>query len=387
MSKLRDILAKIGEFSAKNPFIVIAIVLILTIFMALGATHIKKQTSYEKMLPQNLPAVQEIYEVRSEFGGTDVIDIVVKVVPSDATDKVVDIRDPRVLQAVETLEENIRTINGITSVSSPVDILKKMNNGVIPKDIETVKELLNKLPKNERYKMFNRDYTMLVVTAFTDVGGDEKKCREITNQVNEFIKENPWPPGVVAIQTGTPVLTSILGELMDESQTITTSVAMIAILLIILLHFRKITSVLLLTPLVFALIWTGGFMGWVGIPLDMATSAVGSLVLGLGIDYGIYFGSRYNEERENGRDPVEAAVMTVKYAGSSILASAATTVAGLLSLTIAPLPMMANLGKVCGAGIAFCCLLTIFFLPAVLVIDELYIMPALSKIKRLIGWK
>ncbi|ADG12774.1 exporter of the RND superfamily protein-like protein [Methanocaldococcus infernus ME] len=381
---LKEILKDVGEFSARHPFLVIAVVLLITVFMAFEATHIKKQTSYEKMLPQDLPAVQEIYEVRSEFGGTDVDMIVVKIVPSDATDKVTDIRDPRVLRAIETLEENIRTISGITKVSSPVDVIKELNGGVLPNDIETVKELLNKLPENERYKLFNRDFSMLTITAFTDVGGDEKKNKQIYEQINEYIRETPFPPGVEAIQTGTPALRAIIGKLMNESQAITTSVAMLAILFIILLHFRKVTSVLLLSPLIFALIWTGGFMGLFGIPLDMATSAVGSLVLGLGIDYGIYFGSRYNEEREKGRDPIEAASHTVMYAGSSILASAATTVAGLLSLTIAPLPMMGNLGKVCGAGITFCCLLTIFFLPAVLVIDELYIHPILARIKKLI---
>ncbi|WP_423793084.1 efflux RND transporter permease subunit [Methanocaldococcus indicus] len=382
--KLRDIMEKIGSFSATKPFLVLAIVLLITLALATQIPHIKKQTSFEKMLPQNLPEVKEIYEVRDEFGGTDVAIIAVKVVPSDCTDKVVDIRDPRVLEAVKMLEENLRTIDGVTKVTSPVDILTQMNGGVVPKSIDTVNNLLQKLPPSEREKMFNKDYSMLTIQVFTDVGADEKKNKAFVQAMEERIKETPFPPGVEAIPTGTPVLRALIGKLMNESQFITTAVAMIAILFIILIHFKRLTSVLLLTPLVLALIWTGGFMGLFGIPLDMATAAVGSLVLGLGIDYGIYFGSRYNEERENGKSPEESAITTVRFAGSSVLASAATTIAGLLALTIAPLPMMANLGKVCALGIASCCFLTIFFLPAVLVIDEKYIHPAIQKLIKMI---
>ncbi|ACX72844.1 MAG: MMPL family transporter [Methanococci archaeon] len=378
---LKEILQKIGEFSAKKPLIVILIVIIMSIFAASFIPHIKKQTSYEKMLPQDLKAVKELYEVRDEFGGTDVVEIAVKIVPSDCSDKVVDIRDPRVLNAVKMLEENLRSVDGITRVSSPVDVLIKLNGGTVPQSIDTVKKLMRELPPSEREKMFNKDYSMMVITAFTDVGGDEKKCDNLYKSVNERIKETPWPPGVEAVQTGSIALRALLGDLMNESQEITTSVAFLAIMLIIILHFKRITSVVILTPLVFSLIWTGGFMGLAGIPLDMATSAVGSLVLGLGIDYGIYFGSRYKEEREKGKDPEDAAIITVTYAGSSVLASAATTAAGLLSLTIAPLPMMANLGKVCAAGIIFCCMLTIFFLPAVLVLEDKYVLPLIARIK------
>ncbi|AIJ04963.1 exporter of the RND superfamily protein-like protein [Methanocaldococcus bathoardescens] len=381
---LRDIMEKIGRFSATKPFVVLLIIFIVTLFLASQIPHIKKQTSFEKMLPQDLPEVKEIYEVRDEFGGTDVAIVAVKIVPSDSSNKVVDIRDPRVLEAVKTLEENLRTIDGVTQVSSPVDVLTKLNGGVVPKSIDTVKLLLEKIPEQEREKMFNKDYSMMTIQVFTDVGADEKKNKELVNAIEERIKETQLPPGVEAIPTGTPVLRALIGKLMNESQVVTTTVAMFAILFIILLHFRKITSVLLLSPLIFALIWTGGFMGLFGLPLDMATAGVGSLILGLGIDYGIYFGSRYNEEREKGASPVEAAAITVKYAGSSVLASAATTVAGLLALTIAPLPMMANLGKVCAIGIASCCFLTIFFLPAVLVIDEMYLAPIIKRLKRVV---
>lgn len=99
------------------------IILIITVFAGISATNVKSQTAFEKMLPQDNPIIKTLYEVRDEFGGTDVITICIKLKPSDSSDKVVDIRDPRVLKAIKELEDNLRYVDGITSVSSPVDII------------------------------------------------------------------------------------------------------------------------------------------------------------------------------------------------------------------------------------------------------------------------
>lgn len=120
---LREILKKVAHFSEQKPFLMLLIILIITVFAGISATNVKSQTAFEKMLPQDNPIIKTLYEVRDEFGGTDVITICIKLKPSDSSDKVVDIRDPRVLKAIKELEDNLRYVDGITSVSSPVDII------------------------------------------------------------------------------------------------------------------------------------------------------------------------------------------------------------------------------------------------------------------------
>ncbi|XRO77538.1 MMPL family transporter [Methanocaldococcus sp. 10A] len=379
---LREILKKVAHFSEKKPFLMILIILIITVFAGISATNVKTQTAFEKMLPQNNPIIKTLYEVRDEFGGTDVIIICIKLKPSDSCDKVVDIRDPRVLKAIKELEDNLRYVDGITDVNSPVDIIIQKNNGVVPNDIDTVKNILSKLPENERRKIFNSDYSMTVVYAYTDVGGNQKKLMRLMEDVNERIKETPFPPGVEAIATGTPPMRKLLDELMKESQKFTTIVGLIGILIILIIYFRKpLSSIMPLLPVLIAVIWTGGAMGFLDIPLDMATAGIGSLILGLGIDYGIHLMHRYDEERKKGASIDKAIETAVVETGTAVMATTATTVVGFLALVLAPLPLMANLGKVCALGITFSMIIVLTLLPALIVIEERYIIPYIKRLR------
>lgn len=144
---IENILRKIAIFSEKRPFLMVTVILIITILAGIGATNVKFQTAFEKMLPQDDPVIETLYEVRDNFGGTDIISICIKLKPSDSPDKVNDIRDPRILKYIKTLEADLEGIDGITGVNSPVDVIIERNNGTVPNDIETVKEIYNSLPR------------------------------------------------------------------------------------------------------------------------------------------------------------------------------------------------------------------------------------------------
>lgn len=379
---IENILRKIAIFSEKKPFLMVMIILIITVLAGIEATNVKFQTAFEKMLPQNNPIIKTLYEVRDNFGGTDIIIICIKLKPSDSSDKVNDIRDPRVLRYIKFLEDDLKGIDGITDVSSPVDVIIKENNGTVPNDIETVKEIYNSLPENVRNKIFNHDYSMVIVNAYTDAGGDQKKLMEVMNDIHQRIEDSPVPSGVEVVCTGTPPMRKLLDDLMKGSQVFTTLIGGIGILTVLFLYFRKpLSTVMPLIPIVIAVIWTGGAMGILGIPVDMATAGIGSLLLGMGIDYGIHLMHRYEEERKKGRDVVESIETAVVSTGMAVMATTATTVVGFLALVIAPLPMMANLGKVCALGIAFCMICVITLLPALLVIEEKYIIPIFKRKK------
>ncbi|BAP63202.1 efflux RND transporter permease subunit [Methanococcus maripaludis] len=377
--KAEKILQKIAEASERHPLKVVAVVIVLTIFMAFLATGVESQTDYEKMVPQDDPVIVALNEIRDEFGGTETVMLGVKLVPSDSSEKVTDIRDPRVLELVDFLEQDIGSMDMVTSVSSRVDVLKAYNNDVIPNDIATVKTIYQNLPESSQDGMFNNDYSMVVVYATTDAGTEDKKI--LVKDINSRLDEAPIPPGVEVITTGTPVLSELLERMMDESQAVTGLASLLAIFTILLLYFRNIVkSVLPLIPVVVAVIWAAGSMAIFKIPMDTATSVMGSLLLGLGIDYGVHLFHRYEEELGDGKSMEEAINIAVVSTGSAVLVTTATTMAGFAALTIAPLSMMANMGKVCTLGIFFCMAAVICLLPPLIVIEERYTRPFLKKL-------
>lgn len=377
--KAEKILQKIAEASERHPLKVVAVVIVLTIFMAFLATGVESQTDYEKMVPQDDPVIVALNEIRDEFGGTETVMFGVKLVPSDSSEKVTDIRDPRVLELVDFLEQDIGSMDMVTSVSSRVDVLKAYNNDVIPNDIATVKTIYQNLPESSQDGMFNNDYSMVVVYATTDAGTEDKKI--LVKDINSRLDEAPIPPGVEVITTGTPALDELLERMMDESQAVTGLASLLAIFTILLLYFRNIVkSVLPLIPVVVAVIWAAGSMAIFKIPMDTATSVMGSLLLGIGIDYGVHLFHRYEEELGDGKSMEEAINIAVVSTGSAVLVTTATTMAGFAALTIAPLSMMANMGKVCTLGIFFCMAAVICLLPPLIVIEERYTRPFLKKL-------
>jgi len=54
-------------------------------------------------------------------------------------------------------------------------------------------------------------------------------------------------------------------------------------------------------PLFLGLLWTLGAMGLLGIPLTIATIALGSMLLGLGVEYGSFISERIAEETKKKR--------------------------------------------------------------------------------------
>jgi hypothetical protein len=377
--KAEKILQKIAEASERHPLKVVAVVIVLTIFMAFLATGVESQTDYEKMVPQDDPVIVALNEIRDEFGGTETVMLGVKLVPSDSSEKVTDIRDPRVLELVDFLEQDIGSMDMVTSVSSRVDVLKAYNNDVIPNDIATVKTIYQNMPESSQDGIFNNDYSMVVVYATTDAGTEDKKI--LVKDINSRLDEAPIPPGVEVITTGTPALDELLERMMDESQAVTGLASLLAIFTILLLYFRNIVkSVLPLIPVVVAVIWAAGSMAIFKIPMDTATSVMGSLLLGIGIDYGVHLFHRYEEELGDGKSMEEAINIAVVSTGNAVLVTTATTIAGFAALTIAPLSMMANMGKVCTLGIFFCMAAVICLLPPLIVIEERYTRPFLKKL-------
>lgn len=128
---------------------------------------------------------------------------------------------------------------------------------------------------------------------------------------------------------------------------------------------------LIFAPLVFGISWTLGAMGWLDIELSIATVGIGAMILGLGVEYGVFIVSRYSEERKD-KGSKEALQITVGNVGGSVIGSGMTTVMGFLALTLSTMPMLQDLGLSLALGIAFCLFAAVLINPALIVLEERY---------------
>ena len=92
------------------------------------------------------------------------------------------------------------------------------------------------------------------------------------------------------------------------------------------------------------------------------------LVFGAGTDYALLLTARYREELRRHEDRHEAMAVALRRAGPAIIASAATVIISLLTLSIAELNSTKSLGPVLAIGVVVSLLAMMTLLPALLVI-------------------
>jgi uncharacterized protein len=161
------------------------------------------------------------------------------------------------------------------------------------------------------------------------------------------------------IITGTPVQLYEYTNLLKRSYEEAGWYALGAIALMVLIHFRSFSSVILaLLPVVIGSIWLGGLMGYFDIPLNPANIMTLPLVIGIGVTNGIHILNRFAEEREPS--------ILAKSTGKAVLVSGLTTIAGFGSLILAKHQGIESLGYVMATGVAMCMIAGLTFLPALL---------------------
>ncbi|MBN4063135.1 RND family transporter, partial [Alkaliphilus sp. AH-315-G20] len=117
-------------------------------------------------------------------------------------------------------------------------------------------------------------------------------------------------------------------------------------------------------------VWTFGLMGYLGVPLSMATMAVLPVLIGLGIDYSVQFHNHFQEEMHS-RDSIDGALVTSAIsmfpsAGVALLA----TIIGFITLYISDVPMVQDFGVILSAGVFLSYVSALFLLHSVLYILE-----------------
>ena len=166
-------------------------------------------------------------------------------------------------------------------------------------------------------------------------------------------------PAAKPIITGIPVQFYEYTGLLVNSYIEAAWYSLGAIVILVLFHFRTLTSVVLaLIPVAVGTIWLGGIMGGCNLQLNPANIMTLPLVIGIGVTNGIQILNRFAEERVPG--------VLAKSTGKAVLVSGLTAIAGFGSLILGKHQGIHSLGLVMSIGIATCMIAGLTFLPAVM---------------------
>ncbi len=175
-------------------------------------------------------------------------------------------------------------------------------------------------------------------------------------------------PGVTVGFTGWPAAIEEDYTLLTNDLPRVSLLATVLVLAIFLAAFRSLYRTLFVfVPLGCGVIWTLGLTVVVLGHLNYLSSVFVGILFGLGIDFGIYFIRRFDEERMGGLAPAEAIHRTLTTAGQGVVTGGLTAVVSFLALGATDQPAFAELGIVAGMGVASVLVATLFLLPPLLV--------------------
>lgn len=356
---------KFAVVSFKRPFLILLFVLIITIFMFVQSQNVKTvSTDNRDALPDDYPVLEAFTKMENKFGSSSSAMIVVTFDSEDPYG-VNDIREPEILEYIYTLSELSSLVDDVDEVSSGAYYLKDMNGGVLPNKKSVVIELMDSSQSLDSY--FNKRHDMaLIKISLSDAYVEE----DIYTDLTSVIEQVSPPSGVKASLGGSSIEDAVVTQVIGGDMGKTSIFSMLGIMVVLLLIFRSIKyGVIPLFTIGIGVVWTMGYIGLVGMTMSSATSGVLSMIMGIGIDFGIQMVSRFRQElREN--DVQTSLKIMLRAVFVPMTTTTLAAIIGFQAMRLGELTFLADMGTMMMYGVVGCYFVAILAVPSLLVIFE-----------------
>jgi hypothetical protein len=277
--------------------------------------------------------------MKDNFGGSTTLQVLVSG----------DVQEPRVLAEMKSVEDFLKSRPKLTNVHSAVELLEEMSYALVDRrELPSTREqaaslffLLEGEPVLDQLVRPDRQEALIQGTL---ANLDYRQLTALLKETRSFLASFDRGPCTFRL-SGMALIYSRLDSAVASSQLWSLLAAVGFMFLCNLLLLRSAAGALIgLVPITFTLFVLFGVMGAAGIPLDVATVLLGSISMGMGIDYTVHFLSRYRLELERGLDHRSALPATLTTSGKAILINVLTVSVGFLSLLLGALLPLRNFG-------------------------------------------
>jgi uncharacterized protein len=157
----------------------------------------------------------------------------------------------------------------------------------------------------------------------------------------------------------------------DEALTrrdiqVTIATSLLGVLMIFGVCLRRLITLLQVgAALLMSIVWTLGLAGLLFGQLNLLTCIFSCVLAGLGIDFAIHIVNRFYHPNAVSH-PEERLAMTFRHAGGGVIVGALTTATAFFAIGLSDFQGFRELGVLTGAGLLFCALIMLLFLPVLL---------------------
>jgi RND superfamily putative drug exporter len=218
--------------------------------------------------------------------------------------------------------------------------------------------------------------TYVLLRLAGDIG--QMQANQSVDAVRELVDKDTPPPGLKAYVSGAAPLASDTLSIADSSLNNITIVTVILIFIMLLLVYRRLTTLVVpMYSVLFEILVAKGVVSTLGhigaIPLSsFAVNVVISLTLGAGTDYGIFLMGRYQEARLDGEGPEEAYYTAFKGVAPIIIGSGLTIAGACFCLSFARLNYFHTMGPAVAVSMLFTIAAALTLAPALLTLGSIF---------------
>ncbi len=218
---------------------------------------------------------------------------------------------------------------------------------------------------NSEYLLTKQGQLGFVLLRLAQGKDDFNHCSEATDALRDLIEQTQARhPDVKIGLTGLPIMEN------DEMRSSQTSmfwaslVSMVGVSLLFVAGFGGVRHALLANLiLLIGMAWSFGYVTLSVGHLNILSVSFTVTLIGIGIDFGVYFVARYLQTRGEGADCESALLETARGAGPAITTGAITTSIAFFAAGFTSFRGVAELGIIAGGGILLCALSELVLLP------------------------
>jgi hydrophobe/amphiphile efflux-3 (HAE3) family protein len=360
--------------AARRPGRVLALGLLVAIVGWGLDTQTKVESDVTKLVPQDLPALQDLTALQKSTSVGGQIDVVVRSDRNLATPATLNwmaAYQARLLKKFGYSEQRGCGKAELCPAFSLPDLFggsEGSGGGKVTSQAQ-VDELLKVVPAY---------FSQSVVTAdrktATLAFGIRLMPLERQKQVIDAMRSELHPPkGVDAQLAGLPVLAADANAAVSSTgrRLLLLVLGLLAVAAVLLVAFRSWRRALTpLVPIALATGWSALVLFAVRVPLNPMSVTLGALVIAISTEFSVLLSERYRSERADGHAPAAALERTYKSTGAAVLASGVTAIAGFAVLALSDIRMLRDFGAVTVVDLTVSLLGVLLVLPSALVLGE-----------------
>lgn len=369
------LLPSLARLAVRNPWPILAFTLAMSIFAYLGFQHQVFQTDLQKVFNRDVPAMEVADRIQSIYGMNGSSWMVLAKDVEEAAAYTAKMKEVSFVDRVDSISEFLRP-DAAERHRQIGEHQKAIRDQI--KLLETMRYLST---EEEEQELLQGIEAMQVLLQAGSI--DPPTLENLPQSLRALLQVHdgrylvqgyaraPALDGDLAIQERRAIerilpeafsFNLLLEDMMASTRPWFVPVFVSIVCFVALLLWwdlrRFRLMVLSLLPVLVGLLWTFGFMCWLGVEFNMLMVGVMPLVIGLGVDDGIHVVRRMQEEDRP--SPGEAAVSV----GRAITMTTITTCSSFAVTLFANHPGLESMGKVMLFGLPICLLTSVMIIPA-----------------------